>query len=58
MKQPNYLVFGLAWIMMGLASILFYVRDFPEVNPRHLVRAGLFFLMGLFYFYMNRKNKK
>ena len=58
MKQPNFLVFGMAWIIMGLVSILFFVRDFPEANRAHLVRAGLFFLLGLFYFRLNQKKNK
>ena len=57
MKQPNYLVFGLIWTMAALVSIANYVQSFPVRTPGNLVRAGLFLLLGLFYFWLNRRRK-
>ena len=56
MKQPNYLVFGMAWIMAGVVSIVNFLQY--QNDKGNLIRAGLFLAMGVFYLWMNRKHKK
>ena len=56
MKQPNYLVFGLAWIMAGAVSIVNFVQY--QDNRGNLIRGGLFLAMGVYYLWLNRKKKR
>ena len=56
MKQPNYLVFGLLWIMAAAVSIMNFIQYFDDRG--NLVRGGLFLMMGIFYLWMNKKHKK
>ena len=54
MKQPNYLNFGLIWIMAAAVSLVLYFQNLDRGN---LVRTGLFLAMSVFYFWMNKKSK-
>ena len=55
-RQPKYLNFGLIWVMAAAASVTNFIQ---HMNDRgDLVRAGIFLMMGVFYFWMNDKTKK
>ena len=56
MKKPNYLVFGMIWLAAALISLMNFIQYLDDRG--NLVRAGLFLLMALFYFRMNRKSKQ
>ena len=56
MKQPNYLIFGMAWIMAAAVSIMNFLQY--QNDRGNLVRGGLFLAMGVFYLWMNKKSKK
>ena len=56
MKQPNYLIFGVAWIAAAVISIMNFVQYLDDRG--NLVRGGLFLAMGVYYLWLNRKNRR
>ena len=56
MKQPNYFIFGMAWIMAAVVSITNFVQY--QNDRGNLIRGGLFLAMGVFYLWLNKKNKR
>lgn len=56
MKRPNYFIFGMIWLMAAVVSIMNFVQYLDDRG--NLVRGGIFLLMAIFYFWMNRKYKK
>ena len=56
MKQPNYLIFGMAWIMAAVVSIMNFVQY--QNDRGNLIRGGLFLAMGVFYLWLNKNNKR
>lgn len=55
MKKPNYLVFGLIWLMAAVVSIVNFIQYFDDRG--NLIRGGLFLMMSVFYFWLNQKSK-
>ena len=56
MKKPNYLIFGLLWILAAAVSIMNFIQYFDDRG--NLIRAGLFLAMGVFYLWMNKKQNE
>ena len=56
MKRPNYFVFGMIWLMAAVVSVMNFIQYLDDRG--NLVRGGIFLLMAIFYFWMNRKYKK
>ena len=56
MKQPNYLSFGMAWIMAAAVSVMNFLQY--QNDRGNLIRGGLFLAMGVYYLWLNRKNKR
>ena len=55
MKKPNYFIFGMVWLVAAVVSILNFVQYFDDRG--NLIRGGLFLMMSIFYFWLNRKSK-
>ena len=55
MKKPKYFTFGMIWMTAAAATFLQYVQ---KGDRTVLIRTGVFMLIGLWYLYMNDKNKK
>ena len=55
MKGPNYLIFGMLWTVAAAVSIMNFIQYMDDRG--NLVRGGLFLMMGVFYFWMNKKTK-
>ena len=55
-RNPKYLNFGMIWVVAAAASVMNFVQH--QNDRGDLIRAGLFLMMGTFYFWMHDRHKK
>ena len=56
MKPTKYRVFGLIWLAAAVVSLMNFIQYLDDRG--NLIRAGVFLLMAVFYFWMYGKRKE